>query len=446
MAVDTAFSDSDLLTLTVTRLDESFTENARVAAALRASERQHRELFERTPLPMFAYDRDSLQIIAVSDAATATYGYSREELLAMTINDIVPAEDVPVFLGHLDGTRGPQRLGDTLQRRWRHQYKNGKVIDVEIHSDDLTLGGRDCRIAVCQDVTERNVVAAELARVRAEAESRSKLRSRLLSNLSHEVCTPMNGVLGMNEALLLTDMTREQRGYAEQIANSATAMLTIIHELLDIAQIETGHVQLDVSDFGLHETIEQACAIVRLEAVAKRLDLDLVIDPQVPPHMCGDARRLRKVLVHLLSNAVKFTDEGAIEVHVSVRRERGAAMLVVEVSDSGIGIDTAVLESMFSPFVQTDSSMTRQYQGAGLGLAIARAFTELMGGAIGATSQTGVGSTFRLQIPFERLDTGQPAPTGEVVALGARSRRSGPHARALKSVPGNRVIPTPVVA
>ena len=430
------FSDSDLLTLTVTRLDQSFTENARVAAALRASERQHRELFERTPLPMFAYDRDSLRIIAVSDAATTTYGYSREEFLAMTINDIVPAEDVPLFLGHLDGTRGPQRLGDTPQRRWCHQYKDGRVVDVEVHSDDLTLGGRDCRIAVCQDVTERNVVAAELARVRTEAESRSKLRSRLLSNLSHEVCTPMNGVLGMNEALLETDLTREQRSYAEQISHSATAMLAIIHELLDIAQIETGHVQLEISDFDLRETIERACAILRLEAVAKRLDLDLLIDPQVPPQMRGDARRLRKVLVHLLSNAVKFTDQGAIDVQVSVRRDRGPAVLVIEVRDSGIGIDAAILESMFSPFVQTDSSMTREYEGAGLGLAIARAFTELMGGTISATSEKGVGSTFRLQIPCEQLDAAQQAPPADVVALSSRLR-PGAREREVNNAPSH---------
>jgi PAS domain S-box-containing protein len=436
MAVDTAFSEADLLTLTVTRLDQSFTENARVAAALRASERQHRELFERTPLPMFAYDRESLRIVAVSDAAAATYGYSREEFLAMTINDILPAEDVPVFLGHLDGSRGPQRLGDAPERRWRHQYKNGEVVDVEIHSDDVTLAGRDCRIAVCQDVTERNVVARELARVRAESESRSKLRSRLLSNLSHEVCTPMNGVLGMNEALLETDLTREQRGYAEQIAHSATAMVAILHELLDIAQIETGRVELDIDEFGLHETIEQACAIVRLEAVAKRLDLDLVIDPRVPPQTRGDARRLRKVLVHLLSNAVKFTDEGAIDVHVSLRHDRGAAALVIEVRDSGIGIDAALLESMFSPFVQTDSSMTREYQGAGLGLAIARAFTELMGGTIGATSEKGVGSTFRLQIPCEQLDSARQAPPADVVALSSRLR-PGAREREVNNAPSH---------
>ena len=401
---------ADRLTRTLESLAASLAENARIAAELRstreqlrACEAQQRDLFARAPLPMFAYDRETLEIAAVSDAASEAYGYTRAEFLAMTINDIRPAADVAGFLGDLESVAGRARLGTSPRHPWRHQRKDGTVVEVEIDSNDLTLGGRDCRIVLCQDVSDRNRLAGELARERLQAEQRRLRRSRILSNVSHELRTPMNGVVGMNELLLDTPLSREQRDYAEHVSSAADQMVAVVDDLLDIAEIETGQAVLEPVDFCLHETIEQACTAARFEASGKGLGLELVIDPEVPPYAHGDLRRLRKIIQQLVSNAVKFTAEGRIAVHVSADRlQDGAAIVHVEVSDSGIGIDPVVLESLYGAFVQGDASMTRRYEGAGLGLAIARAFAELMGGSIGSESEVGLGSTFWLELPLEQ--------------------------------------------
>ena len=177
--------------------------NAAQAELLRASEQQHRRLFEHNPQPMIAYDRDTLAIVAVSNAAVEAYGYSRDEFLALTIADLTPPEDVPALERHLAASApGPPRP----RRPVRHRYKDGTVIDVEVTSDDVVLGGVECRLALCQDVTERNRANAELAIARDEAVEASNMKSAFLANMSHEIRTPMNGVIGMNELLLDTGL------------------------------------------------------------------------------------------------------------------------------------------------------------------------------------------------------------------------------------------------
>ncbi|HUB75693.1 MAG TPA: ATP-binding protein, partial [Solirubrobacteraceae bacterium] len=399
---------------------------------LLASERGYRELFRCTPLPMFAYDRATLEILAASDAAIDAYGYSREELLGMTMNDIRPPEDVPRFLGFLDATAGPATHGESPLEPWRHQCKDGRIVDVEIHSDDLTLAGRSCRVAVCHDVSERNRAEYELARSRADERRRAARRSRMLSNLSHELRTPMNGVLGLTEALLESGLSAQQRLYAEQVETCGRRMLTIVNDLLDIAQIETGHAELDVDTIQLHNAIERVCAVGRRDALAKQLGFALRIDEDVPVEVCADEQRLRKALTHLVANAVKFTRHGRVDVNVTTRSRGPEQVVRIEISDTGIGIDPDVLESLFGAFVQADSSPAREHDGAGLGLAIARAFMQLMGGDVGASSVPGLGSVFWAELP-----TGAPAP-------GARERI--PAIAAMRGMPLRLVAPRERIA
>ena len=367
---------------------------------LRTSERQYRLVFEHNPQPSFVYDRETLRIVVVSNAAIASYGYSREEFLAMTIRDLAPEQDLEQLDEYIAST--PQgELRGLVRRAWLHRYKDGSSVDVEVTSDDIVLDGRACRILLCQDVTARNQGIAELAVARDQAVEASKVKSAFLANVSHEIRTPMNGVIGMNDLLLDTDLDAEQRSYAEQVALSGDQMMAIINDILDLSKIEAGQFELDIADFDLREAIGRACAAAGFEARAKGLLLSVQFDDHVPVGVRGDGRRLHQILLNLVANAVKFTAEGSVTVSVTGKPESDDGTMVrIAVADTGIGVAPEVLSRMFEPFTQADASTTRNYGGTGLGLAIARELAERMGGRIGASSEPGGGSCFWFELPL----------------------------------------------
>jgi PAS domain S-box-containing protein len=380
-----------------------------------ANERQHRLLFELNPQPVFVYDRHTLEILAVSNATLTAYGYSREELLSMSVVDVRPVEERSLFVEYLRS--GRQVIGSEVGAHWRHQYKDGTIIEVEITSDDVIFAGRECRIALCHNVTERNRIASDLAAARDEAVEASNLKSAFLANMSHEIRTPMNGVIGMAELLLDTELDGEQRSYTEQVARSGEQMLTLINDILDVSKIEAGQLELDIADFDLHDTIAQACAMARIKADTIGIRLEVEIEPGTPRAVRGDAGRLRQVLLNLVANAVKFTSAGGVSVRVRadepVGEGDGQTRLLLAVSDTGIGIDPQILSHMFEPFTQADASTTRNYGGTGLGLTIVRELVELMGGTIDCRSEPGVGSTFFFSIPLALADT-ESAPPAQI--------------------------------
>jgi PAS domain S-box-containing protein len=381
---------------------------------LRANDALRSVMFERNPQPIYVYERDTLAIVGVNNAGVAIYGYTREELGSMKISDLVAAESLDNFYASLQAPpAGPQDGFRPAQSR-RHRYKGGRIVDVEVTSNDVMLDGRACIIASVQDVTERTRATADLARARDEAIEASNMKSAFLANVSHEIRTPMNGVLGMTELLLDTKLDEEQRLLAAQVASSGELMIDLINDILDISKIEAGQLELEVSEFALREAIETACHAAERQALAKGLEFSVEVAAALPQQARGDGRRLRQILLNLVSNAVKFTSEGKITVAASALNgaERG---IRIEVSDSGIGIEPAILDDMFMPFTQADVSTTRNYGGTGLGLAIARELTELMGGTIGADSAVGSGSTFWIELPLAvpalgERDGAQPAP------------------------------------
>ena len=418
---------------------EDITEQKGAKEALLESESKFRNLFAYSPLPMFFYDLETLQYLEVNDAAVAHYGYCREEFLNMRLADLRLEEDVPQTLRDVRTLlTNPRWSGQT-----RHRLKDGRTIEVEMTALALDWHGRKAVLAVAQDITARKLAERELQNAKEAAEAATRAKSAFLANMSHEIRTPMNGILGMTELVLDTHLDAEQREYLEMVKSSSNSLLTVINDVLDFSKIEAGKFELDLIEFNLRDNLEQTIRALALRAHQKGLELTCKVRPVVPERIIGDPGRLRQIIINLVGNAIKFTNQGEVSVRVDLdSRLEGAVGVHFEVIDTGIGIPPEKQKIIFEAFAQADGSSTRKYGGTGLGLTICRQLVEMMGGRIWVESELGNGSTFHFVAQFgrvapsfeKRLAEEGTGPRSQVIA----EEGPFPEANASPRVPGRQ--------
>ena len=377
------------------------TERKQAEAELRASEERYRLLFKNNPHPMWVYDLETLEFIAINHAAIEHYGYSRDEFLNMTVADIRPSQDVPRLLKNISQVDA----GIDFAGVWQHQLKNGTIIDVEITSYTLIFDSRNAELVLAHDVTDRLQAEAELYKAKEAAEAANLAKSQFLANMSHELRTPLNAIIGYSEILQEEALDFEETDFVEdlqRIHNSGHHLLALIDDILDLSKIEAGHAELELEAFDVSEVVRDVARTVEPLFIRNNNRLNLEC-PNNIGKLHSDQTKLTQILFNLLSNAAKFTQKGTVTLAVErITNEENSwdcEQLIFKCTDSGIGMTQEQLQKLFQPFTQADASTTRKYGGTGLGLSIAQKYSQMLGGEISVDSEFGKGSTFTLILP-----------------------------------------------
>lgn len=353
-------------------------------------------------------DQDQ-RILLFSKGAEAIFGYSASEALGQSIDMLIPHDSRQAHRQRVQGFAA----GAILSRRMGNRQditgltKDGRLTPIEVGLSKVTTRSGMIYTAIIRDISDRVATEAALNQAVSDAIAANAAKSAFLAAMSHEVRTPLNGVLGMAQAMARDPLSPKQAERLDIIRRSGESLLGTLNDMLDLSKIEAGKLEIEMLEFDLGALIEGACETFSALAAQKGLTFEARIAPQAQGAYVGDPLRLRQVLNNLISNAVKFTERGRVEV--AVDREDGR--LIIAVRDTGMGISPEIRDRLFGKFEQGDLAITRRHGGTGLGLAICHDLVRLMGGDIAACdSPVGAGATFTMRLPLEHVGEVPPLP------------------------------------
>jgi PAS domain S-box-containing protein len=365
---------------------------------LQESEERFRQMAENVEEVLLLFDPQVNKVFYVSPAYEKVWGRSCESLYASPRSFLagIHPDDRPIIEGSLE-------LPNRSRGEWEYRIirPNGTVRWMWDRAFPIRdSAGKVVRIAeLVQDITERKQVEVATRKAMEAAEEANRAKSEFLANMSHELRTPMNAVIGMTELALATNLSAEQRSYLELVESSADSLLDLINHILDFSKIEAGKFELEATPFVLEDVVEEALRPLAIQAYRKGLELACGLDPAIPSPLVGDPVRLKQLVVNLVENAIKFTERGEVVVRAWVESQKETDLaLHIAVADTGVGIPADKIEKVFEAFTQADGSLSRRFEGAGLGLAICSELVRMMGGSIWVDSGPGRGSTFHATV------------------------------------------------
>jgi PAS domain S-box-containing protein len=412
---------------------QDISEQEETNRATQDSEQRLRFHIDQSPLAYIEWDMN-FNVVEWNPAAERMFGFTRDEALG-TLPDMVPADEMETVIALtrslLAGQGGTYSVNANLTKD--RKRITCEWFNTSLRSADWQVVGVS---SIVQDITQRIEAeqalmnyARELKAARDQAESATRAKSAFLANMSHEIRTPLNGVIGMASLLRETELSSEQSDFVSTILVSSETLLGIINDVLDFSKIEAGKIDLERLPVDVQDLVEGALDLLAPRAAEHGLEMLYGMEPGVPRRIYADPTRLRQILVNLLSNGVKFTEQGEIEVRVSAEeRVDGRYTLHFAVRDTGIGIPAEKLDRLFKSFSQVDTSTTRKYGGTGLGLSISYKLAELMGGTMWAESVEGVGTTFHCTMIAE-AEQPDPAEAERAFPVAHRVLLIEPHAR-----------------
>jgi len=394
------------------------TEERRTARRLRESETDIGEFAAGSEDTLFIADPDRNHFYFVGGRAAAGVTPDQYDAYSRELLHSVVEEDRPGMAQYLTRERLLEPVD--IRFRMRHPHLGTRWMRARTRTRRRPDGSQRV-YGVLSDMTREHEHEAALQRALAEAKAASEARSQFMANMSDEIRTPLNGILGMAELLLGTELSARQRGFARGVCNSGESLLEVINEILDFSRIEAGCLELVEADFVLRGVVEDTLELLAPRAHAKGLELSFLEMPGVPMAAHGDALRLRQVLGHLVANAIKFTAHGEVAVTLGPAADAAPGTVQFAVRDTGEGIDPDYLPRLFDAFSQAHADSARRHGGTGLGLAVSRRLVELMNGRIEARSQHGVGSEFIVRVPLAPARAPEAAPDDkEAAALASR--------------------------
>gem|GEM_PF-4910647 len=380
------------------RLRREIRNRQRVEKQLRQSEEKYRNIIESVEEGYYEVDLRG-RLLFSNHALIKMLGYAARELARTDFQNFVDSQTADSVYQAFNGVF---RTGKPVQGAdWALARKDGTTVHVEIsispihNVDNQIIGFR----GIARDISLRKTAEQALRQAKDAADRANRAKSEFIANMSHEMRTPMNGIIPMAHLLMKTGLTADQREYVQTISASAGNLLYLINDILDFSRIEAGKLRMDIDDFDLRVLVEDAIDILKPAAAEKNLQLRSLIDPEAPTLLYGDQGRMRQILLNLINNAIKFTETGEVSLHVSmISSDAEQVQLCLAVRDTGIGIAPNQRSRLFKSFSQIDSAGSRKYGGMGLGLAISRRLARMMGGDIDFESRVGRGSVFRFTV------------------------------------------------